>query len=966
LPTTRLRRWSTLLEPCGARARDQKGPVPDLESYPMARSRYRHHPRQQAVTNPNVQTARRRARENQPKRSLVLPCADRYNPAVPAHLAITRGTRLGVYEVITLLGSGGMGEVYQAKDTRLKRDVALKVLPDTFAQDTDRLARFQREAELLATLNHPNIAGIYGLEESDGVRALVLELVEGPTLADRIAKGPIPIDEALPIARQIADALEAAHEKGVVHRDLKPANVKVTPDGKVKVLDFGLAKMLESTISPGVAAVTTNSPTITTPAMTQMGVILGTAAYMSPEQAKGRPVDRRTDIFAFGCVLYEMLRGHRAFDGEDVTEILGRVVTAEPEWERLPARTPPSIRRLLRRALNKDPRHRLGDMRDARIELEEGETESEPMISSGATRGMRMAWVVATAAGVVAAVVAVPAVRHLYETPRPFPPEMRLQIMTPSTAVPFEFALSPDGRQIVFVAFDDGPQRLWLRPLDKTDAQPVAGTEGAEYPFWSADSRSIGFFALGKLYRVDIGGGFPQALANASPGRGGTWNADGTILFAPGTQRPLLRIAASGGEASAITRLNPPHQTGHRFPQFLPDGRHFLFYAVGGPQESGIYLGSLDGGEPKRLTGADSAGAYLEPGHVVFVRQGSLVARRLNLAQGELMGDSVTIADQVGHDNFALGAFSVVSNGRLAYRSGGASRQQLKWFDRTGKAVGAVSEPDANNLLYPELSPDGRRVAVQRTIQNNADIWLLDLVRGGFTRFTSDNAADNLPLWSPDGTRIVFQSSRNGTFNLYVKPTSGTGTEEVLLETTNNKAPQDWSKDGRFILYYELDSQTDQRDLWAVDVTTKERKPRAVVKTPFEERNGQFSPDGRWVAYETNESGRFEIVVQPFPEPSGKWQVSTSGGIAPRWRVDGKELYFIAPDSKLMAVVVTALGATFEAGAPVVLLSTRILGGGSGSFAKHQYAVSRDGHFLINQVEDSITTPITLIINLKL
>jgi Tol biopolymer transport system component len=562
--------------------------------------------------------------------------------------------------------------------------------------------------------------------------------------------------------------------------------------------------------------------------------------------------------------------------------------------------------------------------------------------------------------------LAIPAARYLRETS---PPEMRLQIVTPPTKSPYQFALSPDGRHIVFLASGDGPQRLWLQPLDKIEARPMSGTDGADFPFWSADSRSIGFFASGKLYRIDIAGGPPQPLTNtsATTARGGAWNMDGTILFAPMPNGPLSRIAASGGEPVVVTRLDPPRQLGHRFPQFLPDGRHFIFYATGNPEASGIYLGSLDGGDPKRLTAADTAGTYLKPDRIVFVHHGALVARRLDLGHGELTGDLVTLADRVGIDVYR-GGFSVSTDGRVAYRVGGrAERRQLTWLDRTGKAVGVAGEPEATNLLFPELSPDGRRVAMVRTVENNQAVWLMDLVRGGFTRFTSDVAADFAPLWSPpDGAWIAFSSNRTGTNNLYLKPSNSNlaGPEELLRETQNNKLPQDWSKDGRFLLYVEFGLKM-TRDLWALEMTGKERKPRVVVNTQFEERMGQFSPDGRWVAYETNESGQFEIVVQPFPEPSDKWPVSTSGGNQPRWRADGKEIYFIAPDGMLMGVPITTHGSTFQAGAPMALFPTRIPAGG-GAGLKHQYAVSRDGRFLINQtVEQSTIAPITLILNWK-
>jgi eukaryotic-like serine/threonine-protein kinase len=875
-------------------------------------------------------------------------------------MALATGARLGSYEILAALGAGGMGEVYKARDMKLGREVAVKILPESFTHDPERLARFRREAQVLAALNHPHIGAIYGLDEANGQQFLVLELVDGQTLADRLKHGPLPVVEALAIAKQIAEALEAAHEKGIIHRDLKPANIALTQDGNVKVLDFGLAKATEP--SGGTSLDVTNSPTITSPAMmTGVGVILGTAAYMSPEQAKGRAADKRSDVWAFGCVLYEMLTGKRAFEGEDVSDTLAAVLRGEPDWSRLSSRTLPSIQRMLRLALKKDPRQRLADIHDARIEIEEVGTDAEGSVAPASATGARMTWIASLAfAAMLIAAMAIPTVHYLREVSPPTPPEMRLQINTPSTPAPFEFALSPDGRRLAVVAAGDGPPRLWLRSLDETDAQPIAGTEGAEYPFWSADSRSIGFFASNKLYRIDIAGGQPEFLANAPSGRGGAWNADGTIVFAAAATSALSRIRASGGDLAPVTRLDSPQQTSHRFPQFLPDNHHFLFYVQGSPETSGVYLGSLDSGEPKRLTAAETAGACLPPDWVVFVREGALVARRLDVARGRLTGDPVRLADPIGYDSaYNVGGFSVSADGLVAYRAGGG-RHQLTWFDRTGKAVGVAGESDSSNLLFPELSSDGRRVAVQRTVQDNTDVWLMDLVRGGSTRLTFDAAIDTTPVWSPDGTQIAFSSNRKGVNDLYLKPSSGVGTEELFLETPNYKTPQDWSKDGRFLLYTQLDSKTGQ-DLWVLEMTGKERKPRVVVNTPADESRAQFSPNGRWVAYDTNESGRFEIVVQPFPEPGRKWQLSTSGGIAPRWRADGKELYFIAPDGKLMAVSVAASSTTFEAGTPAALFPTRIV---TTPNPKNQYAVSRDGRFLINQpVEESSTTPIMLILN---
>jgi Tol biopolymer transport system component len=865
-------------------------------------------------------------------------------------MALTTGMKLGSYEIRAAIGAGGMGEVYRAHDAKLNRDVAIKILPDEFSNDPERITRFQREAETLAALNHQNIAGIYDLQQTGAIRFLILEFIEGDTLADILNKrGALSLDEALNIAKQICDALEAAHDKGIVHRDLKPANIKVMADGKVKVLDFGLAKAMD----PAAANATlSNSPTLTM-AATATGVILGTASYMSPEQARGRTVDHRSDIFAFGSVLYEILTGRPAFEGQDTTEILGRVVTAEPAWNRLPANVPLRVREVLRLCLRKDVKKRRQTAADVRIDIEEALAEpAAPSPAVAPARGVWLVWIVSAIAAVLIVALAVAAWR-LRDTPSP--PEVRLQINTPSTQAPLQFALSPDGTRLVFVASGDGPQRLWLRPLNRTDAQPLAGTEGAEYPFWSPDNRSIGFFASGKLYRIDIGGGAPQALANAPAGRGGAWNADGTIVFAPGTNTPLFRVPASGGVDVAVMKLGRG-QISHRFPQFLPNGRHFLFVSLGSEEGAyGIFSGSLDGGDAKRITSEfwPPAAAYVRPDLLVFMREDVLLAQRLNTKRWELMGDPVPVAQPVGADNDRKG-LSVSADGRLAYRPGGT---QLVWFDRTGKVLGAASQPDTVFLGQPELSPDGRRAAVSRRVQGNLDIWLMDFDRGGLSRFTFDEEHDWGPVWSPDGTRIAF--TRGG--GLYVKSLTGAAMEESLLRTPSNKMVQDWSNDGRFLLYYETGPKTGA-DLWALDMTGPERKPRLVTNTMFDERSGQFSPDGRWVAYETNESSRVEVMVQSFPQPTGKWQVSTGGGFQPRWRADGKELYFIAPDGKLMAVPIAVRGSTVEAGKPSALFQTRVLDG-INPF-KPQYAVSRDGRFLINMPALE-AAPITLVLNWK-
>jgi serine/threonine protein kinase len=895
---------------------------------------------------------------------------------------LDRGTRLGVYEIQSAIGAGGMGEVYRASDMALGRQVAIKILPEAFATDPERLARFEREAKTLAALNHPNIAQIYGLEKSQGTYAFIMELVEGEDLSQRIARGAIPLDEALPIAKQICEALEAAHEQGIIHRDLKPANIKITPNGVVKVLDFGLAKLTETSGSS--THDLSLSPTITSPAMmTGVGVLLGTAAYMAPEQAKGRAADKRSDIWAFGCVLYEMLTAKRAFGGDDVSDTVANVLKVEPSWEALPSGLSPTLVVYLKRCLSKDAKQRVHDIADVRLALEGAFETTAPQTTSSSTlpeaRG-RPAWMAATA--VVAAVIvtlAVPAVRHLRETP-PIPsPETRADISTPPASNPTSFALSPDGRLLVFAAAADGTSRLWLRPLRATSAEPLPETDGAIFPFWSPDSRSVAFFADRKLKRIDIDGGRPLSLADAASGRGGTWNADGVIVFAPTNIGPLFRVPASGGAPAAVTKLD--RQVSHRFPFFLPDGRQFLFSAGATPETAGtdtggVYLGSLDSAETHRLMPADTVRvAYLPPGWLLWVRGGTLVARRLDLERKALTDDPITLADPVTVDPFyafdgsneaGAGALSVSATGVVAYRArGAAAKRQLAWFDRSGKTLGVLGAADESNLVGPGLSPDGRRVAVQRTVQGNVDIWILDGART--SRFTFDAGSDEMPLWSPDGSRIVFDSDRKGKSNfngLYVKAANGAGSEELLFESAQYKSANSWSPDGRFLLYQtQRDPNNNASDLWVLPLTG-DQKPFVFLGSPFDERNGQFSPDGRWVAYQSTESGRPEIYVRPFPGPGGQWQVSTSGGVQPRWRRDGRELYYIAPEGALMASPVSVNGAAFQPGVPMALFQPRIWGGGTNATIRKQYDVTADGRFLINvTAADESTTPITLMIN---
>jgi eukaryotic-like serine/threonine-protein kinase len=879
------------------------------------------------------------------------------------------GTMIGPYRIENLIGAGGMGQVYRARDTKLGRDVAVKVLPAPFISDPERLARFEREARLLAALNHPHIASIYGIEDGPAeaghyVRALILELAEGDTLADRVAQGPIPIDQALLIARQIAEALEAAHEKGIIHRDLKPANIKITSTGVVKVLDFGLAKIY--------AGDSAGPDLLHAPTDTRDGMILGTAAYMSPEQARGQAVDKRTDIWAFGCVLYEMLTGRRAFAGEDVSEILAAVIRGEPDWAAVPTDTPLGVGRLLRRCLQKDRKERVHDISDARLEIQEAQGQDSQVTvlppPVAFRRRERVAWALLAVA--TSALVALGVLGTLYvRPPRPEPVVTRLDVITAPTRDAFSFALSSDGRQIAFVANGEKGSQLWVRPLDQAEAQPLAGTDGASFPFWAPDGRAVGFFADGKLKRSDLSGGAIQVLADAPAPRGGTWNPDGIIVFAPTGVDPLMRVAAVGGAVTPVTQLGVG-QASHRWPQFLPDGRRFLFLAaLGSLQTRSVFVGSLDGGEPARVMPAETAAAYGPPGYLLLVSQGVLTAYPFDTTRATVVGEPTPVAQAVGIDDGTFhSAFSVSGSGVLAYRAGAGSKRQLVWVDRTGKMVGSIGPPDENMPAAPALAPDGQRTAVARLVQGNIDLWLMETSRNVASRITFDAAIDNSPLWSPDASQIVFRSSRKGVHDLFVKPANGTTDEQPLLVTSQGKSPLDWSRDGRFLLYSTQDPKTGS-DLWVLPMMG-EGKPFAIVQGSFDEIEGQFSPDGRWLAYASDESGHYEIYIRSFPEAGGKWQVSTAGGVQPRWQHDGHELFYVASDARLMAVSIHLAPDTraLEAGAPVALFPTRLAAGvniaTTGFQARAQYGVASDGRFLMNIASDeAVTSPITVALN---
>ena len=845
-------------------------------------------------------------------------------------MAITIGTQLGSHEIVALLGKGGMGEVYRARDTKLKREVAIKVLPDEFSRDADRLSRFQREAEVLASLNHPNIAAIYDLEEANGSQFLVLELVDGETIADRLRRGAIPVEEALEIAKHICEALEAAHEKGIVHRDLKPANVKVTPDGKVKVLDFGLARALEGApANPNFS----NSPTLSMMA-TNAGVILGTAAYMSPEQARGKSVDRRTDVWAFGCVLYEMLTGKRAFEGEEVTDILARIITQEPDWNALPAAAPPSIRRLLDRCLRKDLRRRLADVADARIELEELKEEPQSAPAERVARRSAGRWAIASALTFVLGALAVFLAWSPWRTPSP-PAPLRLSTELGAEAsmainTSAALALSPDGHMLAFVGVKAGKTQLYIRRLAQLEAAPLAGTDDATNPFFSPDGQWIAFFSGGMLRKMSITGGAAVTLADAPTGRGGAWGEDGNIVFAPNaaTGTNLQRVSSAGGKVESQTNLAEGEAV-QRWPQVLPGGKGILYTAnlIGATSfdDANIVVRPLPTGSPRIVQRGGYYGRYLPSGHLVYLHEGTLFAAPFDLDRLELAGQPVPAVERVNSNTANTGGaqFAFSNSGTLVYLPGqggsGGNDPPVVWLTRDGKTTPLRSM--AANWSNPHFSPDGRKLAMDIFDGKNQDVWVYEWARDTLTRFTFDPAPDGKPVWTPDGRRIVFTSSRDKSqLNLYWQRADNTGDTQRLTESKYIQLPASWHPSGRYFAFTEINPQTGP-DLMILpmegDETSgwKPGKPVVFLSTPAVELEPMFSPDGKWIAYFSNESGRFEVFVRPFPGPGGKWQISTTGGTYPAWS-RARELFYRDLQGRIMVASYAVEGDSFKADKP--------------------------------------------------
>jgi serine/threonine protein kinase len=871
-------------------------------------------------------------------------------------MALTAGAKLGPYEIQSPLGAGGMGEVYRARDTRLGRDVAIKVLPSHLSSDPALKARFEREAKAISALSHPHICHLYDIGSQNGTDYLVMELLEGESLADRLQKGPLPLKQALQYGVEIAEALEQAHASGIVHRDLKPGNIMLTKSG-AKLLDFGLAKPEQ-----GVAAMASGSMATMSKPLTVEGKIVGTFQYMAPEQVQGQEADARSDLFALGAVLYEMITGQRAFSGKSQVSVLSAILEKEPEpVSAVQPLAPLALDHVIQRALAKDPDDRWQTSRDLMQELKWAGRSAE--LTSGAVRTApgrknqeRLAWFIAGALVLILVAGAIwwrnskPSVETMFfPAPMSFPAK--------------DIAVAPNGHTIAVVGYQESARKnvLWIYELGSHGARSLADTEGASYPFWSADGQSLGFFADARLKKLEVLGGPVQTVCDAPAGRGGTWNKDAVIVFAPDANTGLYRVPASGGTPTPITTWDKNRgETSHRWPVFLPDGKHYLYLAAnfsGLKGVNAIFVGSLDSNEKHFVVDADANAAYAAPGYLLFYRDKTLLAQPFDLKRFVLMGEATTILPQVQFlPQVKRAVFAVSDDGLLVAQSGTqAALSQLVWFDRKGNAVGSVGKPDVYGNVF--LASDGRSLAVDKTDMSslNTDIWTYELQHDSAKRLTFDPAIDAVPIWKPDGTQLVFSSDRQLVFGLYVKDSDGAHDEKSIVQDELPAFPSDWSRDGKYILYYQ------GTDLWFA--TFPGLKSSLFLKAPSALRNGQFSPDGKWVAYASNETGKWEIYVTSFPDARGKWQVSTGGGEQPRWRGDGRELFYLSADGKMMAAPVT-MGTNFDAGTPVALFQTTprqpVL-----VFDLFVYDVSRDGQrFLINtEVKQAESTPMAVVLN---
>ena len=878
-------------------------------------------------------------------------------------MALAAGSRLGPYEIVAPLGAGGMGEVYKAKDTRLDRVVAIKVLPSHLAEQPELRQRFEREAKAISSLSHANICTLFDVGNESGVDYLVMEHLEGETLADRLVRGPLPPEQALRYGIEIAGALDKAHRQGIVHRDLKPGNIMITRGG-AKVLDFGLAKVAAGPASGAAMDALTSLPTQVagTSPLTTEGTLLGTFQYMAPEQLEGAEADARSDVFALGAVLYEMTAGRPAFQGKSRASLISAIMSSEPQSiTSLQPLAPPALERVIRTCLAKDPDERIQTAHDVMLQLqwisEGGSQAGVPAPVAARRKGReRIAWAVAAAAVVASAALTFFIVRATQPPAEP----IRLYIALPrSLAQLGSPRVSPDGRFVVFDGSDStGRALVWVRPLGSLVAEPIPSTEGiTARPFWSPDSRFIGFMAGGKLKKVAVSGGPAQTICDAPTGYDCSWSSKGLIAFDGGNADPIRRVSAAGGIAAVAV----PNDTGGvGWPLFLPDGKHLIYLRLRSSGANEMWIADMDSGKRRLLGAGGSRVEYSPAGYLVYVKDGTLVAQPFDIRALKITGEPMPVVDGVGTGGNGLAHFSISNNGVLTYSSSGsAGNSQLTWMDRAGKVLSKVGP--ATDVVNLTLSPDGKRVAARilDTHTSNRDIWIMDPDRGTSTRLTFNPANDNCPLWSPDGSRIVFQSDRGGgVSNLYQKLATGTGADETLLVTPHAKSATSWTRDGRFIAYQELNPETSV-DLWVLPLFG-DRKPAVFLHAPSYEGQGRFSPDGKYIAYASDESGQFEIYVQEFPGPGGKWQISARGGFQPTWRADGKEMFYIATDGRMMAVPITALPG-FAAGVPAVLFNTRLTLSG----ALAEYVPSADGQrFLVVAGEGGATLePLTVVLN---
>jgi serine/threonine protein kinase len=880
-------------------------------------------------------------------------------------MALAPGTKLGPYEIQSPLGAGGMGEVYRARDARLGRDVALKILPESFAQDADRLHRFEQEARAVAALNHPNILAVFDIGRHGGSPFLVSELLEGESLRDMLEGGALPPRKTIEYGVQIAHGLAAAHEKGIVHRDLKPENIFVTKDGRIKILDFGLAKLAQ-------AGAGSDEVTLTS-AHTAAGVVMGTASYMAPEQVRGEAVDPRTDIFAFGAVLYEMLAGVRAFGRDTAAETMTAVLKDDPPELTSSGRPiSPTLERIVRRCLEKSPEQRFQSARDLSFALSAlSGTDTSATARAAAVRVPRRIPIQYLLIGALA-LAAVAGVTWLVAR-RPAPaPRMQFAMAVPNEMSISQMALSRDGSMLVFVSPEESSAMpmLFVQRVGSPSVTPLAGTQGASYPFWSPDRTYVGFFANGKLQKIAVAGGTPQVLAPALFGRGGSWGSRGVIIYAPDPQSPIHRVNADGtGEAVVTEGVRNANDNSHRWPAFLPDGDHFLFWGgnfgnLKDDRVSGIYMSSLEGKQRKLVALCRSSFGY-DSRHLFYANdQLELVSVPFDPSSGAVSGSTSVIASGVGFQPATYwAAFDVAEDGTLVYNTDvGAAQSVLTWMDRSGKELGHIGEPAV--IANPTLSPDGSRVAVDISDlkANNVDIWIESTTGAGNTRFTFDPSEDTVGVWSHDGKAVAYRLGADGS-GVYVKPASGLEREKKLFfisgASMDDIEPNSWSADDRQILCRRQTASGDHLEL----VPAAGGEPTRLLNSKRSERNGQFSPDGKWVAYASDESGTWEIYVTSFPGAAGKWQVSRGGGSEPRWRGDGKEIFYIAPSGMLMAVAVNG-ETTFATGQPAPLFQVRGRAPIS-STDVFTYDVSKDGkRFLVNRyVKPEHVPPLTILLN---